>query len=330
MSQIKVSVVVPFYNVQEYIEKSLESLVNQTLQEIEIIVVNDGSKDDSESIARKFADAYPDKVKLLTKENGGLSDARNYGMQFATGEYVGFLDSDDYVDADMYQGMYDKAKEGNFQIVECNLHHTYPDYEDTEIGEHITDKKKLIMDGRSVVWNKIYDRAWLEGTGVTFHKGIIYEDVEFFVKLVPYMERYAYVEPAFVHYVQRASSINNMSSKKTLDILRVLDEIKNYFVDRNLFEEYKDALEYLYARIILCSSFSRMCRIPDKAGRNAAMKENYETLAKTFPNWRKNAYIKANNSRNGMFMKSVTKTTYGVYKTILPALFKLKHGKKAN
>ena len=329
MSDIKVSVIVPVYNVEKYLDKCLNSLVNQTLEEIEIIVVNDGSKDNSQQIIDDYAFKYPAKVKPLFKENGGLSDARNYGMPYATGEYIGFIDSDDFVDTDMYEVMYKEAKAGDYQIVECNLHHTFNDYEDTEIGEHITDKKRLIMDGRSVVWNKIYKRDWLMNTGVTFHKGIIYEDVEFFVKLVPYMDRYANVEPAFVHYVQRNSSINNKSSLKTLDILTVLGELKNYYEEKGFYDEYRDALEYLFTRILLCSSMSRMCGIPDKKDRKSALNKNLDMLYSNFPEWRKNKYLKANHSAKGIFMKSINRCTYSIYSILIPIAWNVKARKKA-
>ena len=103
---IKVSVIVPVYNVEAYLERCLDSLVKQTLEEIEIIVVNDGTKDNSQAIIDRYAAAYPQKVISLIKENGGLSDARNYGIPYAHGEYIGFVDSDDYVDADMYERLY--------------------------------------------------------------------------------------------------------------------------------------------------------------------------------------------------------------------------------
>ena len=93
----KVSLIIPVYNVQDYIEKCLDSVVNQTIDDMEIIIVNDGSKDQSKQKIERYLEKYP-KIKYLEKENGGLSDARNYGLKFATGEYVAFLDSDDYVE----------------------------------------------------------------------------------------------------------------------------------------------------------------------------------------------------------------------------------------
>jgi len=106
----KVSVIVPVYNVEHYLAKCLDSLVNQSLQNIEIIVVNDGSKDDSGNIIQQYSEKYSDKIKAFTKENGGLSDARNFGIDQATGDYLGFVDSDDYVSGTMFEEMLSLAE----------------------------------------------------------------------------------------------------------------------------------------------------------------------------------------------------------------------------
>lgn len=318
----KVSVIVPVYNVEKYLQKCLETLVNQTLKEIEIIVINDGSTDNSQAIIDSFMSKYSN-IICLKKENGGLSDARNYGFAYATGEYIGFIDSDDYVDLDMYETLYNKAKEENYQIVECNLHHVYEDGTiDTEEGKHITDKKEMLMMGRSVVWNKIYRRDWLLETQVIFPKGYIYEDVEFYLKLIPHVDRYAYVDAALVYYVQRGNSLNNKQSLKTLHILDILKHISDYYKEIGLYDEYKDALEFFYTRILLCSSFSRMCRIPDKQDRKQALKKNWDCLNYNFPKWYKNEYLKKLNTKKGMFMKLMNTVTYKICGILLPVVYK--------
>ena len=141
---IKVSVIVPVYNVEDYIEKCLNSLVNQTLEDIEIIIVNDGSKDNSENIIKSFLSRYPQKIKYLKKENGGLSDARNYGIPYATGEYIAFLDSDDYVELDTYENMYNLAKKENSDMVECNFIWEYPNKARIDIGTTYNNKHEMI------------------------------------------------------------------------------------------------------------------------------------------------------------------------------------------
>lgn len=321
----KVSVIVPVYNVEKYLANCLDTLVKQTLDDIEIIVVNDGATDSSPRIIKEYADKYSN-IIALDKPNGGLSDARNYGMPYATGEYIGFVDSDDYVDYDMYERLYNKAKEADYDVVECDLHHVFPDGTiDTEVGERIQDKKQMLMMGRSVVWNKIYKRDWLLEIGVIFPKGCIYEDVEFYCMLVPSIRTYAYVDAASIYYVQRGDSINNKQTLKTLDIIKILTHISDYYKGHGYYEEYHDALEFLYARILLCSSFSRMCRIPDKADRKKALTENWKCLEDNFPNWRKNEYLKELKSKNGIFMKSVNLATYKFYSKVFPkTIYKVK------
>ena len=117
----KVSVIVPVYNVENYITKCLESLVSQTLQDMEIIIVNDGSTDNSQQIIDNFVKKYPEKIKAFIKDNGGLSDARNFGIDRAIGEFIGFVDSDDYVTPTMFEQMYLLGKKNNAEMVICNL-----------------------------------------------------------------------------------------------------------------------------------------------------------------------------------------------------------------
>ena len=324
----KVSVIVPVYNMEKYLEKCLDSLLGQTLEEIEIIVIDDGSKDSSPEILKRYSEIYG-KLKYFTKENGGLSDARNCGLIHAAGEYIGYLDSDDFADPDMYEVMYDKAKENGSDIVECNIHHTYEDYEDTEIMEKFYEAGELLCRGRYIVWNKIYRREWLISTGVTFPFGLIYEDVAFFLKIAPYIKKYDYVDIAPVHYVQRKSSINNASSERTMHIFYILRDIISFYKEKGFYGRYEKELEYFYARILLCSSFARMCLIPNRLIRKRALKLNFRELAETFPEWRKNGILRKEKGRNARFMKMQILPVYKLCSMLLPAVFKLKEQRKA-
>ena len=119
--KIKVSVIIPVYNTEDYLKECIESLVNQTLREIEILIVNDGSTDSSLEIMKEFKNKYPNIIKIFDKVNGGQASARNYALPFAQGEYLGFVDSDDWVDSTMYEEMYEKAElhneDGAWQMI---------------------------------------------------------------------------------------------------------------------------------------------------------------------------------------------------------------------
>jgi len=117
----KVSIIVPVYNVEKYLAKCLDSLVNQTLEDVEIIVVDDGSKDNSKQIIDEFQTKYPDKIKSFVKENGGLSDARNFGLDRASGDYIGFVDSDDYIHSTFLEKMTAQIEEGAYFASERGL-----------------------------------------------------------------------------------------------------------------------------------------------------------------------------------------------------------------
>ena len=313
----EVSVIVPVYNVEKYLERCLNSLVNQTLENIEIIIVNDGTKDNSEEIIKKFIDKYPQKIVYLKKENGGLSDARNYGIPYAKGEYIAFLDSDDYVEKDIYKEMYELAKKENSDMVECDFLWEYPDKTREDIGQVYNGKKEMLEKVRVVAWNKLIRKSILEKTQIQFPKGLRYEDVEFTYKLIPYLNKVSFIKKPYIHYIQRENSISNVQNERTKEIFEVLDNVINYYKENNFYDEYKDELEYVYARYLLCSSLLRMVKIQDKETRKNMLKITWENLNTKFPNWKNNKILKRNKTLKDRYMKSVNKLTYKIYCTIL-------------
>lgn len=320
---IKISIIVPVYNVEKYLPKCLDTLVNQTLQEIEIIVVNDGSTDHSQEIIDEFASRYS-WIKALQKKNGGLSDARNFGMEYASGEYIAFVDSDDYVEHDMYELLYHKAIEDQCDMVECNLYHDFQEKISPEYGKKLFHYDAMIREGRSVVWNKIYKRSWLEQTGVKFAKGLIYEDIEFYCKLLIHKPKVAYIDQVLIHYVQRKSSINNKTTLKTMDMLQILTRIITYYKENGQYDRYKESLEFLSVRIILCSSFTRMILIDSSKDRKKALRESWYFLNKMFPKWKKNKYLKREKSVKSFYIRHTTFLSYRVIGKILPIGLKIR------
>lgn len=313
----EVSVIVPVYNVEKYLGKCLNSLVNQTLENIEIIIVNDGTKDNSEEIIKKFIEKYPQKIVYLKKENGGLSDARNYGIPYAKGEYIAFLDSDDYVEKDMYKEMYKLAKKENSDMVECDFLWEYPNKTREDIGQVYNGKKEMIEKVRVVAWNKLIRRSIFEKTQIQFPKGLRYEDVEFTYKLIPHLNKVSFLKKPYIHYIQRENSISNLQNERTKEIFTVLDNVIAYYKENNFYDEYKDELEYVYTRYLLCSSLLRMVKIEDKNTRKNMLKITWENLNTKFPNWKNNKILKKNKTLKDRYMKSVNKFTYKIYCIIL-------------
>jgi glycosyltransferase involved in cell wall biosynthesis len=313
----KVSVIVPIYNVEKYLEKCINSLLSQTLEDIQIILVNDGSKDNSGNIAREYEKNNKNRIIYVEKENGGLSDARNYGLKYATGDFIAFLDSDDYIEKNAYEEMYNKAIEENADYVECDFIWEFPNKIRVDKQYPYKNKKEMLSFVRVVAWNKLIKRQLITDNNLEFPKGLRYEDVEFTYKLIPFINKFAYVDKPFIHYVQREGSIANVQNERTAEIFTVLDNVIEFYKKNNIYEEYRDELEYNYARYLLCSSLKRMCKIKDKTIREKLLTESWERLNLNFPNWKENVILKTVNIGKNKYMRTVNKSTYKIYSKIL-------------
>lgn len=309
----KVSIIVPVYNVEKYIDKCLKSLVEQTLNDIEIIIVNDGSTDNSKKIIDNYIERYPEKIVYLEKKNGGLSDARNYGIPYAKGEYIAFLDSDDYVEKDIYEKMYEIAKKENSDMVECDFYWEYPNKTKKDIGVIYSGQHEMLENVRVVAWNKLIKREILEISKIQFPKGYRYEDVEFTYKLIPYLSKVSFVKEPLIHYIQRPDSISNSQNERTKEIFDVLEHVLDFYKEKNVYEKYKVELEYTYTRYLLCSSLLRMVKIDDKKIRQECLNAAWENLNTKFPNWKNNIILMKRKTGKDKYMKTVNKVTFKLY-----------------
>ena len=233
---MKISVIVPVYNVENYLEKCLNSLVNQTLEEIEILVINDGSTDDSQKIIEVFQSKFPQKIKTFAKENGGLSDARNFGIDRATGEFLAFVDSDDYVSATMMEEMYGLAKKHEAEIVICNLQKVdengivtqkltqIPNLpEKVDLEKHFS----VFSDISYFACNKIFKRELFEGK--RFQKGMHFEDIELIPKILLQCKTLAKTDAFHYQYLERSNSISKSHTERGLDILKSVKNVEKAF-----------------------------------------------------------------------------------------------------
>jgi len=312
---VKVSIIVPVYNTENYLKKCLDSLVNQTLENIEILIVNDGSTDNSQKIIDEYKELYSNKIKIFNKSNGGLSDARNFAIPHTTGEYIGFVDSDDYIELDMFEKMYALAKTKNLDLVECNFNWEYPNKIKIDYGIDYLEKKDFFLFGRVMVCNKLFKTSIIKDNNITFSKSLNYEDIEFFYNLIPYINNYSLINNSFYHYIQRENSIINNQTKKTADIFIILNNIINFYKSNNLFDIYKTELEYLYIRFLLGSSFLRIVKIKDKNLRKELLNKSINELYSTFPNWKENKLLKIKSKKN-IYYKTINKFTFKIYSFI--------------
>jgi len=247
--ETKVSVIVPVYNVELYLEKCLLSLVNQTLQNIEIIVVNDGSIDHSQQIIEKFQQEYPQKIFAYTKENGGLSDARNFGIDRAKGKYIGFVDSDDYVSETMFEEMLNIAEEHQTEITICNIQKVD---ERGNVTQKLTQlpgfPEKIILEENISVFsdisyfacNKLFRRDLFKNR--RFRKRSYLEDIELIPQLVLDSKVIGFTPAYHYQYLERSQSISKMHTLKGLDILEAVKTVSLKFTESR-YNNYKNALK---------------------------------------------------------------------------------------
>ena len=251
--KIKVSVIIPVYNTEDYLKECIESLVNQTLREIEILIVNDGSTDSSLEIMKEFKNKYPNIIKIFDKVNGGQASARNYALSFAQGEYLGFVDSDDWVDSTMYEEMYEKAEKEDADIVICDMVDHFPDRTVCYPSSRFENKFKVTPSA----CNKLFKRSLVKED--VFPVGLWYEDFEFTTMQLMKTDCISVIHKGLYHcHCREVSTMYNNNSEKNQDILVVLDHLVEYVEKNGWYEKYKNVLEYLYIDHVLITSINRV------------------------------------------------------------------------
>lgn len=306
----KVSIIVPVYNVENYLDKCLKSLVNQTLNDIEIIIVNDSTPDNSQQIINKYVQQYPHKIKSYIKPNGGIADTRNFGLSKATGNYIGFVDGDDHVDVTMFEKLYNEAKRIDAQIVSCDFYWEYPNKIVCSNDGPYQNNRDYMVNVLAVLWNKIYKREWIQSLDFSFIENLRYEDVSYLIKGAPDLISIGYVNEPLVYYVQRKNSIMSTQNERVSDMQKIFLDIFDYYEKKNMFYRYYSELEYLTTRFFLGSTFVQVCQISSKRIRYEILNENWELLNSRFPNWKKNKYLKEKKDIKHLLYRNHNKVSY--------------------
>lgn len=240
---MELSIIVPIYNVEDYLEECLKSLYNIKNIKLEIILVNDGSKDNSFKIMEKFKEIYPEKTVLINKENGGLSSARNAGMKAAVGEYISFIDSDDFIDVDEFEKFFKEGQKDKLDVMVGNMRYYTPEKTGDSLFRSDIIKNSGIVNGIDFFWNlfqkpkcfreevvdDIYKREFLVKNNIWFNENIVHEDSEFTPLVYLKAEKVKYIDRAFYFYRQRTGSIMNKVSEKSIVSLESICE--KFFIE---------------------------------------------------------------------------------------------------
>lgn len=258
---IKVSIIVPIYNVEKYLHQCVDSLLNQTLREIEVILVDDGSPDSCPRICEEYK-KKDTRVKVVHKQNGGLSDARNAGMKLVEGEYVAFIDSDDYVDLHMFEKLYAVAKERNLDVCYCDYNFDY----DGKTQPANKQKENLFIDSNKgsnaflldmvgplpsypsdvkylvSVWHGIYKTSIIRDNHIVYESERLYpsEDLLFHIDFLSRCERVGYLKDAMYYWRFNPASLSRTySTQKFARYVALLDRVKEKLDEHFTEKEYK-------------------------------------------------------------------------------------------
>lgn len=312
---MKLSIIVPMYNVEQYIQQCLDSLVVQTLHDFEVLVVDDGSTDQGSVIVDKMIEKYPNIIKQLHKKNGGLSDARNYAIPFAKGQYIAFLDSDDYVEPTLYEKLVSKMDTG-YDVVVTNIEYFYENGNPSWIMKGLTDWKCESLSKRALLspmfaWNKIYKAKYFTQDKVQYPLNTWYEDIPVTAPIFATTDNIGYLDETLIHYRQREGSIMSVTKGQRLkEIFEIMKLVRNTFKELQLDKEYHDELEYLHIEHLRLYGMFRFIRSPlfdelyDLS--DSCMEDNY-------PNWKQNKYVKNLSLKNRIFLKIFNKKNKFVF-----------------
>jgi glycosyltransferase involved in cell wall biosynthesis len=249
---MKISIIVAAYNVENYIEKCLESITLQTYKDLEILVVNDGSTDKTYEKIKKLS-ISDERVIIINKPNGGLSSARNAGLDNATGDYIGFIDGDDYIANDMYETLLSNMQNTSSDISVCKVQRVYKNQSMIESNSNSiivlnnTEGLRSLLEAKIIhhyAVDKLYRRDLFEG--IRYPEGKIFEDVFTTYKLFAKANKTVYCDSAKYYYVQRANSIlRNSFNERKLEYLEAIKEMNKY-IDNN-YTELMDYTKFYYA-----------------------------------------------------------------------------------
>lgn len=292
---MKFSIIVPVYNVERFLEKCLDSILNQDYSDYEIVAVNDGSQDNSANILERYKEKT-DKLQVIYQENKGLGGARNTGIKNAKGEYLFFLDSDDYIDMYTLSTLTKYLEINNLDILAFDCMRVDENgnvFETVSVNEYkqeytlLSKKEFLLFEPTSCT--KIYRRELFVNNGIEFPERLWYEDLATIYKTVPFAKNIGYLKKAFYYYVQQSNSItHSVNTIRMLEIIKAFESEVHFYKQNNLFEKYYAELEWNCALHVLYYSAYRLltCGYNKKE-----MQELYKYSKSLFPNIESNIYV---------------------------------------
>lgn len=298
---IDISIIVPSYNAEKYIDKCIKALINQTKKELEFIIINDGSTDSTEDIIKSYNDK---RIKYFKNKNQGISKTRNFGIDKAKGKYIMFVDSDDYIEIDACKKLYDRIESTNSDVVVSDFYIVKGDekekfsinsFNDTSLK----DTPKLLNIVNTAPWNKIYKRDLIIKNNIRFPENLKYEDAPFVLECLDKAGKISKLNLYTYDYIIHNNSETTVRDERVFDLFKILDIIRNYFSNKSYIKEELD--NYIVKMLMNYNIQQR-----NQKDKTIAMKfidDSFEYLEKHVPNYKKNRYFKERNKVKGFIEK---------------------------
>lgn len=299
---VDISIIVPIYNASKYLDKCLNSLVNQTKKELEFILVNDGSTDNSESIIKSYND---DRIRYFKRSNHGIGNTRNFGISKSNSKYIMFLDSDDYLEKDACEILFKKIDKDNLDLVICDFYKGIKDqFEEIKINEFnntsLQNNPRLLLDINLAPWNKIYRSDLIKNNNIKFIENLKYEDAPFVVLSLLKARKIGKVNKPLLYYIIHKNSETTIRDEKIFDIIKIIDIIRDYSKE---YEWTKEVIDEMTIQILVNYNIQQR-EIQDKKMRDKFINQTFSYFEKNIPNYKQNSYFNNRNMLKSIIEKS--------------------------
>ncbi len=288
MNKKDISIIVPIYNAEKYLNKCIDSIINQSKKELEIILINDGSTDNSETIIKKYNDK---RIKYFKNKNQGIGKTRNFGIEKATGKYIMFLDSDDFLELNACEKMFEKAEKDKLDIVICDYYRYFDNGKKEEVklpnfkNSSLKDNPNIICEHLSP-WAKIYKTDLLKNNNIKFVENLKYEDAPFIIEALDCAKKIGKVNLPLNYYVIHEKSETTVRDERVFDIIKIIDIIRKYTKSKKYL---KEKIDKLTVRIITNYTIQQRMQ-EDKNIGIRFINEAFSYLKKEVPDYKNNKY----------------------------------------
>ena len=320
-----VSIIVAIYNIEEYLEKCLDSLRVQTFSDITVYCVNDGSKDNSKAIAKRFCNADP-RFILCDKPNGGLSDARNHALKMVKSKYVMFVDGDDFVAPEMVEHAVARAERDELDLLIFDYNQYYlatgksevrsVPFEDGKIYA-LKETPELLCYVGNNAWNKLYRTELFRKNGIEYPKGYVQEDLGTTPKLLYLAGRIGFLhEPLYNYLIDRPNNITQEKNERIYHILKMCESFVSFYREKGAFEKYYEELKYL-SSINILYSLKKLPYFTDKAFVDGFIDATFTWIRNNFPDFPKCRYMLYTYKEDRIYLNRQLLQLYLAYKRII-------------